>query len=105
MDDDDKIVWWREYWDALDIAGQIGGSGEQMKAIMETASAANGDKRYAIRCDCRGIGCVRAYGCTTGREGRRFRPGPGNGRSFWRKSCRIWMRGLGSRQHSGAGWG
>ncbi|HEY9580543.1 MAG TPA: limonene-1,2-epoxide hydrolase family protein [Rhizorhapis sp.] len=37
MDDDDKIVWWREYWDALDIAGQIGGSGEQMKAIMETA--------------------------------------------------------------------
>src|SRR3546814_6758689 len=37
MDDDDKIVWWREYWDALDIAGQIGGSGEQMKAIMDTA--------------------------------------------------------------------
>jgi len=37
LDADNRIVWWREYWDALDIADQIGVSGDEMKAIMKTA--------------------------------------------------------------------
>lgn len=37
LDADNRIVWWREYWDALDIADQIGVSGDEMKAIMTTA--------------------------------------------------------------------
>ncbi|MDB5687872.1 MAG: hypothetical protein JWR77_2461 [Rhizorhabdus sp.] len=32
-----KIVWWREYWDALDIADQMGISADVMKSVMETA--------------------------------------------------------------------
>lgn len=33
---DDKIVFWREYWDMLDIADQIGVSGETMRQMMDT---------------------------------------------------------------------
>lgn len=32
-----KIIWWREYWDALDIADQMGISADVMKSVMETA--------------------------------------------------------------------
>jgi len=34
--DDGKISFWREYWDTLDIADQIGISGEEMRKIMDT---------------------------------------------------------------------
>lgn len=37
LDADDKIVWWREYWDTLDIADQIGISGEDMRRIMDAS--------------------------------------------------------------------
>ncbi len=40
VDDDDKIVFWREYWDMLDIADQIGISGEDMRKLMDTQIAA-----------------------------------------------------------------
>ncbi|MFM6832115.1 MAG: limonene-1,2-epoxide hydrolase family protein [Novosphingobium sp.] len=40
VNDDDKIVFWREYWDMLDIADQIGISGEDMRALMDTQVAA-----------------------------------------------------------------
>ncbi|HQS68639.1 MAG TPA: limonene-1,2-epoxide hydrolase family protein [Novosphingobium sp.] len=40
VNDDDKIVFWREYWDMLDIAGQIGISGEDMRQLMDTQIAA-----------------------------------------------------------------
>lgn len=36
LDYDDRIVFWREYWDTLDIADQIGISGEEMRKIMDT---------------------------------------------------------------------
>lgn len=36
VNDDDKIVFWREYWDMLDIADQIGISGEDMRKLMDT---------------------------------------------------------------------
>jgi len=36
LDDDAKITFWREYWDTLDIADQIGMSGEEMRKIMDT---------------------------------------------------------------------
>ena len=29
-----KIVWWREYWDGLDCAGQLGIDDKAMRAIM-----------------------------------------------------------------------
>lgn len=31
---DGKIIWWREYWDALDCAGQLGIDDKAMRAIM-----------------------------------------------------------------------
>ena len=36
VNEDDKIVFWREYWDMLDIARQIGISGEEMRKLMDT---------------------------------------------------------------------
>lgn len=40
VNEDDKIVFWREYWDMLDIADQIGISGEEMRKLMDTQVAA-----------------------------------------------------------------
>jgi limonene-1,2-epoxide hydrolase len=40
VNEDDKIVFWREYWDMLDIADQIGISGEDMRKLMDTQVAA-----------------------------------------------------------------
>jgi limonene-1,2-epoxide hydrolase len=40
VNDDNLIVFWREYWDMLDIAGQIGISGETMRQLMDTQVAA-----------------------------------------------------------------
>lgn len=37
VDAEDRIIWWREYWDALDIAGQIGVSGDDMRKMMQAA--------------------------------------------------------------------
>jgi limonene-1,2-epoxide hydrolase len=37
LDDDGRIIWWREYWDALDIADQVGVSADVMKSMMVTA--------------------------------------------------------------------
>lgn len=37
LDEDAKISFWREYWDTLDIADQIGISGEEMRKIMDTS--------------------------------------------------------------------
>ncbi|MFM9898708.1 limonene-1,2-epoxide hydrolase family protein [Sphingorhabdus sp.] len=34
LDDNGKIVWWREYWDALDCAGQLGIDDKAMRGIM-----------------------------------------------------------------------
>ena len=34
LDENGKIVWWREYWDALDCAGQLGIDDKVMRAIM-----------------------------------------------------------------------
>lgn len=34
LDDSGKITWWREYWDALDCAGQLGIDDKTMRAIM-----------------------------------------------------------------------
>ena len=34
LDADGKITWWREYWDALDCAGQLGIDDQTMRAIM-----------------------------------------------------------------------
>ena len=31
---DGKVIWWREYWDALDCAGQLGIDDKAMRAIM-----------------------------------------------------------------------
>lgn len=36
VDANDKITWWREYWDVLDIADQIGVPAEVMKDMMKT---------------------------------------------------------------------
>jgi len=36
VNDNGQIVFWREYWDLLDIAGQIGISGESMRQLMDT---------------------------------------------------------------------
>lgn len=35
VDGSNKIVFWREYWDMLDIADQIGITGEQMRRLMD----------------------------------------------------------------------
>lgn len=40
VNEDDKIVFWREYWDMLDIAGQIGITGEDMRKLMDVQVAA-----------------------------------------------------------------
>lgn len=37
LDEAGRIAFWREYWDGLDIAAQIGVSGEEMRAIMDPA--------------------------------------------------------------------
>jgi limonene-1,2-epoxide hydrolase len=37
LDADGRIVWWREYWDMLDIADQIGISGEDMRGLMDAS--------------------------------------------------------------------
>lgn len=37
LNDDGKISVWRDYWDTLDIADQIGISGEDMRKIMVTS--------------------------------------------------------------------
>jgi limonene-1,2-epoxide hydrolase len=37
LNDDNQVVWWREYWDGLDIAQQIGISGEDMTRLMQPA--------------------------------------------------------------------
>lgn len=37
LDENAKITVWREYWDTLDIADQIGLSGEEMRKIMDTS--------------------------------------------------------------------
>ena len=34
LDENGRIVWWREYWDALDCAGQLGIDDKAMRAIM-----------------------------------------------------------------------
>lgn len=34
LDANGKIVWWREYWDALDCAGQLGIDDQAMRGIM-----------------------------------------------------------------------
>ncbi len=34
LDDAGKIVWWREYWDCLDCAGQLGIDDQAMRSIM-----------------------------------------------------------------------
>jgi limonene-1,2-epoxide hydrolase len=34
IDAQGKIIWWREYWDALDCAGQLGIDDKAMRAIM-----------------------------------------------------------------------
>ena len=34
LDADGKITWWREYWDALDCAGQLGIDDKTMRTIM-----------------------------------------------------------------------
>lgn len=37
LDTEAKITFWRDYWDTLDIADQIGISGEEMRKIMDTS--------------------------------------------------------------------
>lgn len=34
LDDQGRIAWWREYWDGLDCAGQLGIDDKAMRAIM-----------------------------------------------------------------------
>jgi limonene-1,2-epoxide hydrolase len=34
LDDQGRIAWWREYWDALDCAGQLGIDDKTMRTIM-----------------------------------------------------------------------
>lgn len=34
LDDDGKITWWREYWDGLDCAGQLGIDDKKMRELM-----------------------------------------------------------------------
>jgi limonene-1,2-epoxide hydrolase len=34
IDAQGKIVWWREYWDGLDCAGQLGIDDKAMRAVM-----------------------------------------------------------------------
>jgi len=34
LDAEGKIVWWREYWDCLDCAGQLGIDDKAMRSIM-----------------------------------------------------------------------
>ncbi len=38
-----KITWWREYWDALDCAGQLGIDDQTMRAIMCAPSSVSGE--------------------------------------------------------------
>lgn len=34
LDEEGRIIWWREYWDALDCAGQLGIDDKTMRRIM-----------------------------------------------------------------------
>jgi len=43
LDAQGKIVWWREYWDALDCAGQLGIDDKTMRAIMCAPANAAGE--------------------------------------------------------------
>lgn len=40
LDEQSRIVSWREYWDALDVAHQIGVSPDELKRTMRAGSAA-----------------------------------------------------------------
>lgn len=37
LDGDGRVLVWRDYWDTLDIADQIGVSGEEMRKMMDTS--------------------------------------------------------------------
>jgi limonene-1,2-epoxide hydrolase len=37
LDDQNRITFWREYWDSLDLADQIGVSGEVFKTMMQAS--------------------------------------------------------------------
>lgn len=43
LDDSGKITWWREYWDGLDCAGQLGIDDKAMRAIMCAPANGSGD--------------------------------------------------------------
>lgn len=43
LDDSGKITWWREYWDGLDCAGQLGIDDKAMRAIMCASANGSGD--------------------------------------------------------------
>ena len=43
LDASGKISWWREYWDALDCAGQLGIDDTTMRAIMCAPTEADGE--------------------------------------------------------------
>ena len=43
LDASGKISWWREYWDALDCAGQLGIDDTNMRAIMCAPTEADGE--------------------------------------------------------------
>lgn len=43
LDASGKITWWREYWDGLDCAGQLGIDDKAMRAIMCAPANGSGD--------------------------------------------------------------
>ncbi len=43
LDASGRIVWWREYWDALDCAGQLGINDKTMRDIMCAPATAAGE--------------------------------------------------------------
>lgn len=43
LDANGKIAWWREYWDALDCAGQLGIDDKSMRTIMCAPQTASGE--------------------------------------------------------------
>ena len=43
LDPQGRIVWWREYWDALDCAGQLGIDDKAMRGIMCAPSSDSGE--------------------------------------------------------------
>lgn len=43
LDETGKIAWWREYWDALDCAGQLGIDDKAMRGLMCAAPATAGN--------------------------------------------------------------